>query len=303
MNGASIVWLSTIVVSTGRPWPPPMRRASSSEGLRTETWMPGRPRYSWWAGGISRTTKRNCASIRAASAGSGTPRAMRSGVSAKKCGASWRTSPRSSADASRLRMSRRALCRSARPFGSIVIMGRAMLHQPRPVPKPRTALLESSKVPRTLRDIVRFEVRYPGAGEPHEVELSGTVAVLGRDPSCDLVLNDARCSRRHAVVEAGPQGISIRDAGSANGIYVNGKKVERSALASADVIRLGEVSIKVLPEEVPGTVVMAPEDLESMEVMHGPVDGSRTASVPPGGIPSRSAAGTAPAPALAAISP
>jgi hypothetical protein len=127
---------------------------------------------------------------------------------------------------------------------------------------------------------VRFEVKYPAA-EAHEVELSGTVAVLGRDPSCDLVLNDARCSRRHAVVEAGPQGISIRDAGSANGIYVNGKKVERSALASGDVVRLGEVSLRVLPEEVPGTVVMAPEDLESMEAMHQPVNGERTSSVPP----------------------
>lgn len=127
---------------------------------------------------------------------------------------------------------------------------------------------------------MRFEVKYP-SGEPHEVELSGTVAVLGRDPSCDLVLNDARCSRRHAVVEAGPQGISIRDAGSANGIYVNGKKVERSALVDGDVVRLGEVSLKVLPEEMPGTVVMAPEDLESMEVMHQPIDSARTASVPP----------------------
>lgn len=127
---------------------------------------------------------------------------------------------------------------------------------------------------------MRFEVRYP-SGAPHEVELSGTVAVLGRDPSCDLVLNDARCSRRHAVIEAGPQGVSIRDAGSANGIYVNGKKVERAQLADGDVVRLGEVFIKVLPEEVVGTVVMAPEDLEAVEQMHKPVDGERTASVPP----------------------
>ncbi len=127
---------------------------------------------------------------------------------------------------------------------------------------------------------MRFEVKYP-SGQPHEVELSGTVAVLGRDPSCDLVLNDARCSRRHAVLEAGPQGISVRDAGSANGVYVNGKKVERSPLAAGDVVRLGEVFIKILPEEVVGTVVMAPEDLEAVEHMHKPVDGERTASVPP----------------------
>src|SRR5262245_6476074 len=96
--------------------------------------------------------------------------------------------------------------------------------------------------------VVKFEVRYP-TGSVHEVELQGTLAVLGRDPSCDLVLNDAKCSRRHAVIEAGPQGLSIRDSGSANGVYVNGKRVERSGLAEGDEVRLGEVTLKVLPED------------------------------------------------------
>lgn len=96
--------------------------------------------------------------------------------------------------------------------------------------------------------------------------------------------------------------MSIRDAGSANGIYVNGKKVERAALVSGDVVRLGEVSLKVLPEEVPGTVVMAPEDLESMEVMHTPVDGERTASVPPSpAAEPRSAAVSPPTPPPAVL--
>lgn len=108
---------------------------------------------------------------------------------------------------------------------------------------------------------MRFEVRYP-TGAQHEVELSGSVAVLGRDPSSDLVLNDAKCSRRHAVLEAGPEGIAVRDAGSANGIFVNGKKVDRAQLGVGDVVRLGETTLKVLAEEVPGTLVMAPEDVE-----------------------------------------
>jgi hypothetical protein len=109
---------------------------------------------------------------------------------------------------------------------------------------------------------VRFEIRY-STGTVHEVELQGSVAVLGRDPSCDLVLNDSKCSRRHAVVEAGPQGLAIRDAGSANGVFVNGQKVERANLKDGDEIRLGEVLLKVLPEDVPGTVVMSPDEMAS----------------------------------------
>ncbi len=127
---------------------------------------------------------------------------------------------------------------------------------------------------------MRFEVKYP-SGQPHEVELSGSVAVLGRDPSCDLVLNDGRCSRRHAVLEAGPQGISIRDAGSANGVFVNGKKTERAQLVDGDVVRLGEVFLTVLPEEVAGTVVMAPEDLQAVEQVRKPADDERTGSLRP----------------------
>lgn len=110
---------------------------------------------------------------------------------------------------------------------------------------------------------MKFEVRYP-TGARHEVELQGTLVVLGRDPSCDLVLSDVKCSRRHAVIEAGPQGLAIRDAGSANGIYVNGRKVDRAALAAGDVVRLGEIVVKVLPEVMDGTLAMGPEELATL---------------------------------------
>ena len=107
---------------------------------------------------------------------------------------------------------------------------------------------------------MRFEVLYR-TGPGHEVQLPGRVVVLGRDPGCDLVLNDEKCSRRHAVVEDGPDGISVRDSGSANGVYVNGKKVERSPLRAGDTIRVGDVRLKILPE-IGETVVVAPDDLD-----------------------------------------
>jgi hypothetical protein len=108
---------------------------------------------------------------------------------------------------------------------------------------------------------LRLEVKYPDK-PPHEVDLKVSVAVVGRDPSCDLVVSDERCSRRHAVLEDTPTGLQVRDAGSANGIFVNGKKVERSPLVKGDLVRLGEVILKVLAaEEMPGTLVMGDDDL------------------------------------------
>jgi hypothetical protein len=119
---------------------------------------------------------------------------------------------------------------------------------------------------------LRFEIRYP-TGATHEVELQGTVAILGRDPSCDLVINDVKCSRRHAVMEAGPDGLVVRDSGSANGVFVNGRKVDRVALKQGDEVKLGDVTLTVLPEEVAGTLVMAPDE-------YGGGSGPATAEMP-----------------------
>jgi FHA domain len=121
---------------------------------------------------------------------------------------------------------------------------------------------------------MRFEISYRG-GSTHEVEPAGNVVVLGRDSACDIVLNDAKCSRRHAVVEKGPDGLVVRDSGSANGVYVNGRRVERARLRPGDVIRLGDAQLKLL-HELGETVVLAPDDLDA-----GPMAGEAPAPGPP----------------------
>jgi hypothetical protein len=107
---------------------------------------------------------------------------------------------------------------------------------------------------------MRFQVSY-GSGTTHQVELPGSVVVLGRDPGCDIVLNDTKCSRRHAVVEGGPEGLVIRDSGSANGVYLNGRRVESAPLSPGDTIRLGDVRLTLLAE-IGETVVVALDDAE-----------------------------------------
>ena len=131
---------------------------------------------------------------------------------------------------------------------------------------------------------MRFEISYQ-AGPPHVVELSGSVAVFGRDPGCDVVLNDGKCSRRHATVEDLPEGLVVRDAGSANGTFVNGKRVERARLRPGDTIRLGDARLTLLAD-VGETLVVAPEDLELRT--SADVPGPPTAA--PASTPAREAA-------------
>jgi len=116
-------------------------------------------------------------------------------------------------------------------------------------------------------------VRQQG-GAVHEITIASPVAIVGRDPSCDLVLHDPKSSRRHAVVESGPGGLVIRDTGSANGLSVNGKRTERAVLSTGDVFRIGDVEVTILGDDEPGTLVMEDLGLE-------PLNPPRTATLPP----------------------
>jgi pSer/pThr/pTyr-binding forkhead associated (FHA) protein len=65
-------------------------------------------------------------------------------------------------------------------------------------------------------------------------------AIIGRAPGCDLLLDDPLVSRNHARVLASEIGTGIEDLGSANGLYVNGRRrMGISPLHPGDVVQLG----------------------------------------------------------------
>src|SRR5919198_3441058 len=67
---------------------------------------------------------------------------------------------------------------------------------------------------------------------------------IGRLSSAHLCLEDERISRIHSVIEVGPDGrISIIDMGSAEGTFVNGKRVSKGPLAHGDEIKMGGLRI------------------------------------------------------------
>ena len=68
---------------------------------------------------------------------------------------------------------------------------------------------------------------------------------IGRLSSAHLCLDDERVSRIHAVIEVAHGSMSIIDMGSAEGTFVNGKKVSRGPLRAGDEIALGGMRIVV----------------------------------------------------------
>lgn len=73
---------------------------------------------------------------------------------------------------------------------------------------------------------------------------------IGRDPGNDIVLRDARVSRQHAQVVYERGFFVIHDLSSANGTYVNGRRVGVAPLADGAEMRLGNTLAR-FSEEVP----------------------------------------------------
>ncbi|MEU4359498.1 FHA domain-containing protein [Streptomyces virginiae] len=65
---------------------------------------------------------------------------------------------------------------------------------------------------------------------------------LGRDPQGDVVIDDARVSWRHATIAWNGQGWGLEDHGSTNGTYVQGARVQQTALVPGTPVHLGNAT-------------------------------------------------------------
>ncbi|MCB9489748.1 MAG: FHA domain-containing protein [Deltaproteobacteria bacterium] len=71
------------------------------------------------------------------------------------------------------------------------------------------------------------------------VAITRESSILGRDPSCHIVVNDEQASRRHGEIVFHEGAYWIRDLDSTNGTYVNGERIDAFALTDGDNIRVG----------------------------------------------------------------
>jgi len=68
--------------------------------------------------------------------------------------------------------------------------------------------------------------------------------VLGRAPSCDVVLTGRHVSRAHAALVRRPDGWWVEDLGSRNGTFCGGERLSQRRLVNGDVLLLGEEAVR-----------------------------------------------------------
>jgi pSer/pThr/pTyr-binding forkhead associated (FHA) protein len=73
---------------------------------------------------------------------------------------------------------------------------------------------------------------------------------IGRDPECEVQIQDVHVSRRHAVVSLTRGQWSIRDLQSSNGLLVDGERVDHAAIGEGLTVVLGldGPSLEIYPE-------------------------------------------------------
>lgn len=80
--------------------------------------------------------------------------------------------------------------------------------------------------------------------------LDTDVTTVGRHPEADIFFDDVTVSRRHAEVTRSGTTFEIIDQRSLNGTYVNGERVDRSALVDGTELRVGKFRLNFFASPV-----------------------------------------------------
>ena len=114
------------------------------------------------------------------------------------------------------------------------------------------------------RNAQRFWLEFQG----RTFELRPGEILIGRSSNCHLVLDDGLVSRRHAQIVVTDDRAIVEDFSSANGVFVNSKRVSGSEqLKAGDQLQIGKQQFTVCSVARP--VVAVPPERRMAETLHG----------------------------------
>lgn len=111
-------------------------------------------------------------------------------------------------------------------------------------------MAESAPASNKSRRISLRRISGPGPrGEIWVVPVGDTR--MGRGEQCLIVLQDSKVSRVHSLLSVGPNGMTVADAGSSNGTFVNGEEIDQNprGLNAGDEVRVGDSVLTVVTED------------------------------------------------------
>lgn len=122
-------------------------------------------------------------------------------------------------------------------------------------------ITDPSKGPAPVLPVVKRDVEKPALPQWQLKAMSGAISgkmflidgttVLGRDPGCDIIITGPHVSRRHAEISIRSGQLWMKDLGSSNGSFLNGKRSEESMLKHGDEVKFDAVIFKVVGPSEP----------------------------------------------------
>ena len=119
----------------------------------------------------------------------------------------------------------------------------------------RAAAVDDSSSTRVRIAVPRFVLRgVSGAAFGKTYPVPGPVTI-GRQQDCDIAVASEEISRRHAMVKPTPDGLMVEDLGSANGTFINGKRVQTGLMRPGEELRLDTIRFLLVAPgmEIPAT--------------------------------------------------
>ncbi len=92
-----------------------------------------------------------------------------------------------------------------------------------------------------------------------EAPIDKPVTIVGRDPSCDIVIDDITVSKRHVKLELVGPTLYAEDLSSTNGLRVNGHSATRQVVHHLDVIEIGNHKMHVFDDAMLPGGALRPE--------------------------------------------
>lgn len=128
------------------------------------------------------------------------------------------------------------------PACGFKVQGATQSFQPITLPDEEIAAPAEEKLPQASLRIVR------GPQTGISFELNKPAMTVGRNPDCDIFLNDMTVSRQHANISLVNGTWTIHDDNSFNGVWVKNSSITDYALEAGDIVQIGAFCLQFCVE-------------------------------------------------------